>query len=57
MGLAYPPCLPDRDSDRDDGGDGDDDGKLPVVLQRPEDHRVGLEQVERVQALIEKWLF
>ncbi len=46
-----PACFPDGDSDGDDGGDGDDYGELPVVLQRPQDHRVRLEQVERVQAL------
>jgi hypothetical protein len=46
-----PACFPDGDGDGDNGGDGNDYGELPVVLQRPQDHRVRLEQVERVQAL------
>ncbi len=54
--MTNPTRFPDGDGDRDDGGDGDDNGELPVVLQRPQDHRVRLEQVERVQALTKQVL-
>ena len=46
--------LPYAGGDRQDRGDRDDDGKLPVHLDGPQDHRVGLEQVERVQSLCEE---
>ena len=48
---SHPSSLPDAGGDGDDWGERDDDGKLPVELNRPEDHGVHLEQVERVQGL------
>ena len=52
--APHPSRLPDAHGDGDDGGDGDDDRKLPVELHRPQNHSVSLEKVERVEGL-KKW--
>ena len=49
----YPASLIDRDCDGNDRGDGDDYGKFPVHLYRPEDHGVGLEQIKGIQSFVE----
>ena len=48
MRLTHPPCLPNRESDGNDGSDGNNECKFPVPLHGPQDHGVKLKQ--------EKWI-
>ena len=48
------PRFPHRGRDRDDRRQRDDHGEFPVELNRPQDHRVRLEQVERVKGLVKE---
>ena len=51
MRLTHPPCLPNRESDGNDGSDGNNECKFPVPLQRPEYYSVSLEQEEWIESL------
>ena len=38
---THPSSFPNGEGDRDDRGDGDDDGELPIELKGPQDYGVG----------------
>ena len=49
--YTHSSSFPNGGGDGHDRGNGYDDSKLPVHLNRPEDHGIRLKQIKRIQRL------